>query len=274
LRTALEPASVSSNRCWAVSRRSGRPGQRHHTAQSQSQSDSLESRRVSDSVRMEDVPGRCASGIENLLLRRGRRHPYLEHVLVSAGLILSGIDDTADAMFAYLHAEIGDAVQAETLRRFVESSPKIMTGSPNTAFPSMHRSALTRLPTRTTSTTCTTQEARTRDASATSSHRRNAGTAPKAKAHQGSRSTSRWLRRRPGSGCALTFIHAQCHYWLALKGELSARVSAARGRTSLGSTPLQRLCRPGGQTRHLRSAATSRDGKPPRPLGAPLRSHR
>jgi 3-oxo-5alpha-steroid 4-dehydrogenase len=35
----------------------------------------------------------------------------------------AGLDDTSDAMFAYLHAEIGDAVRPETLRRFVDSSP-------------------------------------------------------------------------------------------------------------------------------------------------------
>jgi 3-oxo-5alpha-steroid 4-dehydrogenase len=38
----------------------------------------------------------------------------------------AGIDDSADAMYAYLNAEIGDAVQPETLRRFVDSSPAMI----------------------------------------------------------------------------------------------------------------------------------------------------
>lgn len=38
----------------------------------------------------------------------------------------AGIDDSADAMFAYLQAEIGDAVRPETLRRFVDSSPDMI----------------------------------------------------------------------------------------------------------------------------------------------------
>ncbi|MBB2991545.1 3-oxo-5alpha-steroid 4-dehydrogenase [Mycolicibacterium iranicum] len=35
----------------------------------------------------------------------------------------AGIEDSNDAMYAYLQAEIGDAVRPETLRRFVDSSP-------------------------------------------------------------------------------------------------------------------------------------------------------
>ena len=38
----------------------------------------------------------------------------------------AGLDDTSDAMFAYLHAEIGDAVRQDTLRRFVDSSPEMI----------------------------------------------------------------------------------------------------------------------------------------------------
>lgn len=38
----------------------------------------------------------------------------------------AGLDDNADAMFAYLQAEIGDAVRPETLRRFVDSSPAMI----------------------------------------------------------------------------------------------------------------------------------------------------
>ena len=38
----------------------------------------------------------------------------------------AGIDDDADGMYAYLQAEIGDAVAPETLRRFVESSPQMI----------------------------------------------------------------------------------------------------------------------------------------------------
>src|SRR6478735_8234306 len=38
----------------------------------------------------------------------------------------AGIRDTADGMYAYLQAEIGDAVQPETLRRFVDSSPAMI----------------------------------------------------------------------------------------------------------------------------------------------------
>ncbi len=35
----------------------------------------------------------------------------------------AGVDDTPDAMYAYLQAEIGDAVRPDTLRRFVDDSP-------------------------------------------------------------------------------------------------------------------------------------------------------
>jgi 3-oxo-5alpha-steroid 4-dehydrogenase len=38
----------------------------------------------------------------------------------------AGIEDSPDAMLAYLAAEIGDAVQPETLRRFVDSSPEMI----------------------------------------------------------------------------------------------------------------------------------------------------
>lgn len=38
----------------------------------------------------------------------------------------AGIDDSADAMYSYLHAEIGDAVRPETLRRFVDGSPAMI----------------------------------------------------------------------------------------------------------------------------------------------------
>lgn len=38
----------------------------------------------------------------------------------------AGISDTADAMYDYLRAEIGDAVRPETLRRFVETSPAMI----------------------------------------------------------------------------------------------------------------------------------------------------
>ena len=38
----------------------------------------------------------------------------------------AGIADTADAMYTYLHAEIGDAVLPETLRRFVDGSPAMI----------------------------------------------------------------------------------------------------------------------------------------------------
>ncbi|WP_155770935.1 FAD-binding protein, partial [Mycobacterium colombiense] len=38
----------------------------------------------------------------------------------------AGVDDSADAMFAYLQAEIGDAVRPETLRRFVDASPEMI----------------------------------------------------------------------------------------------------------------------------------------------------
>ncbi|MUL63028.1 23S rRNA methyltransferase [Mycobacterium sp. CBMA 234] len=38
----------------------------------------------------------------------------------------AGIDDSADQMYAYLHAEIGDAVRPETLRRFVDGSPAMI----------------------------------------------------------------------------------------------------------------------------------------------------
>jgi 3-oxo-5alpha-steroid 4-dehydrogenase len=38
----------------------------------------------------------------------------------------AGLDDSSDAMFAYLQAEIGDAVRPETLRRFVDSSPEMI----------------------------------------------------------------------------------------------------------------------------------------------------
>jgi 3-oxo-5alpha-steroid 4-dehydrogenase len=38
----------------------------------------------------------------------------------------AGVDDSAAAMYAYLHAEIGDAVRPETLRRFVDSSPAMI----------------------------------------------------------------------------------------------------------------------------------------------------
>ncbi|MCV7425587.1 FAD-binding protein [Mycobacterium montefiorense] len=37
-----------------------------------------------------------------------------------------GIADSAEGMFAYLQAEIGDAVRPETLRRFVDSSPEMI----------------------------------------------------------------------------------------------------------------------------------------------------
>ena len=36
----------------------------------------------------------------------------------------AGVEDDADAMYAYLQAEIGDAVRPETLRRFVDTSPR------------------------------------------------------------------------------------------------------------------------------------------------------
>ncbi|OBA89275.1 23S rRNA methyltransferase [Mycolicibacterium mucogenicum] len=38
----------------------------------------------------------------------------------------AGIDDTADAMYEYLHAEVGDSVRPETLRRFVDGSPAMI----------------------------------------------------------------------------------------------------------------------------------------------------
>lgn len=38
----------------------------------------------------------------------------------------AGLEDSGDAMFAYLRAEIGDAVRPETLRRFVDSSPAMI----------------------------------------------------------------------------------------------------------------------------------------------------
>ncbi|WP_181696033.1 FAD-binding protein [Nocardia sp. GTS18] len=38
----------------------------------------------------------------------------------------AGIDDDADNMFAYLQAEVGDAVSAQTLRRFCEESPALV----------------------------------------------------------------------------------------------------------------------------------------------------
>ena len=38
----------------------------------------------------------------------------------------AGIQDSADGMYAYLQAEIGDAVRPETLRRFVDSSPAMI----------------------------------------------------------------------------------------------------------------------------------------------------
>jgi 3-oxo-5alpha-steroid 4-dehydrogenase len=38
----------------------------------------------------------------------------------------AGVDDNAEAMFAYLQAEIGDAVRPETLWRFVDSSPEMI----------------------------------------------------------------------------------------------------------------------------------------------------
>ncbi|MGU3498382.1 FAD-binding protein [Mycobacterium sp. C31M] len=38
----------------------------------------------------------------------------------------AGFEDSADAMLAYLQAEIGDAVTPETLRRFVEGSPEMI----------------------------------------------------------------------------------------------------------------------------------------------------
>src|SRR5689334_23591200 len=38
----------------------------------------------------------------------------------------AGVDDNADAMYAYLQAEIGDAVRPETLRRFVDDSPAMI----------------------------------------------------------------------------------------------------------------------------------------------------
>ncbi|MDF3336849.1 FAD-binding protein [Mycolicibacterium septicum] len=38
----------------------------------------------------------------------------------------AGVEDDADAMYAYLRAEIGDAVRPETLRRFVDTSPAMI----------------------------------------------------------------------------------------------------------------------------------------------------
>ncbi|MEZ0050188.1 3-oxo-5alpha-steroid 4-dehydrogenase [Mycobacterium sp. MAA66] len=38
----------------------------------------------------------------------------------------AGVDDSADAMYAYLQAEIGDSVRPETLRRFVDTSPAMI----------------------------------------------------------------------------------------------------------------------------------------------------
>jgi 3-oxo-5alpha-steroid 4-dehydrogenase len=38
----------------------------------------------------------------------------------------AGVDDTPEAMFAYLQAEIGNAVRPETLRRFIDSSPDMI----------------------------------------------------------------------------------------------------------------------------------------------------
>jgi len=38
----------------------------------------------------------------------------------------AGIDDSADAMYTYLHAEVGDSVRPETLRRFVDGSPAMI----------------------------------------------------------------------------------------------------------------------------------------------------
>ncbi|CRZ16809.1 FAD-binding protein [Mycolicibacterium neworleansense] len=38
----------------------------------------------------------------------------------------AGVEDNADAMYAYLQAEIGDAVRPETLRRFVDGSPAMI----------------------------------------------------------------------------------------------------------------------------------------------------
>jgi 3-oxo-5alpha-steroid 4-dehydrogenase len=38
----------------------------------------------------------------------------------------AGVEDTADAMYSYLQAEIGDAVHPDTLRRFVDSSPAMI----------------------------------------------------------------------------------------------------------------------------------------------------
>jgi 3-oxo-5alpha-steroid 4-dehydrogenase len=55
---------------------------------------------------------------------------------MSGGIIYAGggtwvqrqadVHDNAEAMFAYLQAEIGDAVRPETLRRFVDSSPEMI----------------------------------------------------------------------------------------------------------------------------------------------------
>ncbi|MFC4603714.1 FAD-binding protein [Rhodococcus kronopolitis] len=38
----------------------------------------------------------------------------------------AGIEDTTDAMFAYLSSEVGDAVRPETLRRFCDESPRMI----------------------------------------------------------------------------------------------------------------------------------------------------
>lgn len=38
----------------------------------------------------------------------------------------AGIDDSADAMYTYLRAEVGDSVRPETLRRFVDGSPAMI----------------------------------------------------------------------------------------------------------------------------------------------------
>lgn len=38
----------------------------------------------------------------------------------------AGVQDSAESMFAYLHAEIGDAVRPDTLRRFVDGSPAMI----------------------------------------------------------------------------------------------------------------------------------------------------
>lgn len=38
----------------------------------------------------------------------------------------AGVNDSADAMYAYLQAEIGDSVRPETLRRFVDTSPAMI----------------------------------------------------------------------------------------------------------------------------------------------------